>query len=180
MTGYIIRLTQHICMVFDSEARIHIWMLLLRSKTSKASIYPVSTHIIFLYWDIQFSSEWSIIIFPVKPKPCQEAAKVGCPTWEGELGAKQDNRQQPRRLQVPLQGKERRSVMATMYSLEAKLPGNFSMRPVQRQSENSAHGSGSKHTVFQVPFFFLALCEPSQLWHLLDFSFWKCHTEDIN
>lgn len=167
-------------MVFDSEARIHIWMLILRSKTSKGSIYPVLTHIIFLYWDIPFSCEWTIMIFPVKSQPCQEAAKVGCPTWEGELEAKQDKKQQPRRLKVTLQGKERRSVMATMYSLESKLPGNSSItRPVQRQSENSAHGSGSKHTVFQVPFFFSsvwAITVTTSSW----FSFWKCHTEDIN
>lgn len=38
-------------------------------KTSKASIYPDSTHIMFLYWSIPFSSEWSIMIFPVKSQP---------------------------------------------------------------------------------------------------------------
>ena len=51
-------------------------------KTSKASIYPVSTHKIFLHWDIPFSSEQSIIIFPAKSQPgasCQEAVKAGCP-----------------------------------------------------------------------------------------------------
>lgn len=61
---------------FDSETGVHVWMLMLRMtfsilletgnhyfykcKSRKSSIYPVSIHITFLYWDIAFPAECSV------------------------------------------------------------------------------------------------------------------------
>lgn len=92
---------------FDSETGIRVRMLMLRMtfsilletgnhcfykyKTRKSSICPVSIHIIFLYWDIAFSAEWSTVFSSEISARCTRSgsSKFWMPHMRREAGGQE-------------------------------------------------------------------------------------------